>query len=237
MKRLFGIAAILCGMSALHAAPRSFTSTDGKTIEADLVGATGLQATLKLTDGRETVVPLNRLSQSDQDFVAQWLAQHPQAIRYSFVVDATKDKLESKTKGSNLSITTSTATKWLYHVKITNRASQPVAGVTMRYQIHYIDVEGTGKSTEYTFGSKDVPMLKPGESTTIDTDPVELIKTELQGGYMYANGARSRQADTIKGLAVTLEHNGSSVFEFATGGVKKVSEKAVTPNGRTVAPR
>jgi hypothetical protein len=237
MKRFFGIALVCGAISALQAAPRSFTSTEGKTIEAELVSATGLQATIKLTDGRETVVPLNRLSQADQDFVGQWLAQHPQAVRYNFVVDASKDKVDSKTKGSNLSITTATATKWLYHVKITNRASEPVNGVIMRYQIHYIDVEGKSKNTEYAFGAKELPMLKPGESTMIDTDPVQLIKTELQGGYVYSDGSRSRQADTIKGLAVTLQYNGSSVFEFATSGVKKVSEEAVTSSNRTRVPR
>jgi hypothetical protein len=233
MKIVLCIAAMLSSATLLQAASRVFTSTDGKTITAELTSANGLQATLKLADGRETVVPLNRLCQADQLYIADWLKKNPQEIRYNFSVDADKEKMDSKTTGSRSIMTTSTS-KWLYHVKVTNRASQPVDGLKMRFQIHYVDEEGKAKSTEYKFGVKDIPTLKPGESTMVDTDPVELITTQMQDGWMHGDGARARQADTIKGIAVTLEHDGKSVFEFATTGVKKVSQSEGTdPKKRT----
>jgi uncharacterized protein affecting Mg2+/Co2+ transport len=224
MKNLACLTLFLLGTASLQSAPRVFTSTDGKSITADLVGANGLQATLKLADGRETVVSMNRLSQVDQEFITAWVKQNPQTIRYNFSVEAAKEKVDSKVAGSRFSIESSTVAKWLYHVKVTNRASQPMEGVKMRYQIHYTDVDGKVKNTEYKFGVKDLPPLKPGESINVDTDPVDLVSIKLEGGYMYSDGSRPRQTDTIKGLAVTLEHNGKSVFEFTTTGVKKVSE-------------
>jgi hypothetical protein len=232
MKRLTCLAAIIGAMTALHATARTFTSTDGRTIEAEVVSADGLQATLKLADGRQTVVPMNRLSQADQEYLTGWIKANPQAIRYSFTVEATKDKLESKTAPTRDSLVTATTHKWYYHVKITNRASQPIEGLKMQYQIHYVDVDGTTKSSEFKSGEKEVPTLKPGGNTTVDTDPVDLVTTQLGGGYIYGSGAKSRQTDTIKGIAVTLEHNGKSVFEFTTGSVKKV-EGAPAPKTAT----
>jgi hypothetical protein len=237
MKLLSCIVATLGGMATLNLTARTFTSADGKTIEAEVVSADGLQATLKLSDGRQAVVPFNRLSEADQAFLAGWIKEHPQAIRYSFTVDATKDKLESKTASTGDSLVKGTATKWLYHVKITNRASQPIEGLKMRYQIHYVDVDGNSKSVEFKSGAKDVDTLKPGGSTSVDTDPVELLTTQLDGGFVYGNGARSKQADTIKGLAVTLEHNGKAVHEFTTGGVKKVEDSAADAAGKKARPQ
>jgi hypothetical protein len=237
MKRLLCILAILYGMAAPDAEARTFTSTDGKTLEAELVGADAFQATLKLPDGRQVAVPLNRLSQADQAFVVGWIQEHPQAIRYSFAVDATKDKVESKAASTGDSYVKGKATKWLYHVKITNRASLPIEGLKMRYQIHYIDVDGTSKSVEFKSGVKEVAGLKPGASTSVDTDPVELLTTQLDGSFYYGDGAKSKQVDTIKGIAVTLEHAGRSVHEFTTGSVKKVPESAAVADSKNPAPR
>lgn len=228
MKRFTCTAAILLTMTALKAAPRNFTSVDGKTVNAELVGANGLQATLKLPDGRETVVPLNRLSAADQAFIAAWAGQNPQAIRYNFVVDTTKEKVGTKEGRAGVG-SSKTTTTWLYHVKVTNRASQPVEGLKVRYQIHYSDAEGKAKSSEFKSGAKDLPALKPGESASVDTETVDLISTRLDSGYVYRDGDPARQTDTLKGIAVTIEHNGKSVHEFVSAtSVKKVPESAAT---------
>lgn len=221
MKRLFYPAVILLATTSLEAAPRSFTSVDGKTVSAELVSADGLQATLKLADGRETVVPLNRLSAADQAFIVSWMSSSPQAIRYNFLVDATKEKVNS-TETSDVD-TTTTTTQWLYHVKVTNRASQPVEGLKVAYQIHYSDADGKAKSAEVQHGAKQLPALKPGESASVDTEAVRLISTRLNSGYIYRDGGPARQTDTLKGIAVTIMHNGKSVHEFTSGtSVKKV---------------
>ena len=49
---------------------RTWTSSIGTKIEAELVSSTGEQVTLKTKDGRTLTVPLNRLSKPDQEFIA-----------------------------------------------------------------------------------------------------------------------------------------------------------------------
>lgn len=51
---------------------RTWTDIKGRTLEADLVRADVTSVTVKM-NGKEVNIPLNRLSEKDQDFVQQWL--------------------------------------------------------------------------------------------------------------------------------------------------------------------
>jgi hypothetical protein len=60
----------LCLTPFCHA--RTWTSTDGRTIEADLIAKSPTHARLRMTGGGQTVnVPLERLSEADRKFVSQ----------------------------------------------------------------------------------------------------------------------------------------------------------------------
>lgn len=50
---------------------RNWTSNDGKTLQASLLKFQDAKVTLKLRDGRETTVPLDRLGAADRDYLAQ----------------------------------------------------------------------------------------------------------------------------------------------------------------------
>lgn len=66
-KLLFALA-----LTLLPATARTWTSNDGKALEADFVSATETQVTLKLTKtGREVTIFLSRLSEADQTFVKE----------------------------------------------------------------------------------------------------------------------------------------------------------------------
>jgi hypothetical protein len=61
--------------SVLGLETRTFTSSDGKKLEAELVKATDKEATLKRKgDGKEFVIPLDRLSEDDRKYIATHLA-------------------------------------------------------------------------------------------------------------------------------------------------------------------
>ncbi len=71
MKRKWIVALAVFGMGLvlLHAETRTWTSTDGKKIEAEFVSQTGDAVSVKRTDGKTFTIPINRLSEPDQ----QWL--------------------------------------------------------------------------------------------------------------------------------------------------------------------
>ncbi len=79
-----GIIAILLalgfyGMSCADDALRTWTSSDGRKIEASLESASDTQAKLILASGKSADVPFSKLSQADIDYIKEW--QDEQEIR------------------------------------------------------------------------------------------------------------------------------------------------------------
>jgi len=79
------LSAVLLGCiltNPCRGAERKFTSADGKELVAEIVKATEAEVTLKKSsDGKEYTLPLVRLSESDREFVAAWLARKKSNIR------------------------------------------------------------------------------------------------------------------------------------------------------------
>jgi hypothetical protein len=65
---------LLCA-APLSADPRVWTSSDGKTVTAELLDATETTVTIKAENGREFTLAHERLSQADRDVVTAFLAQ------------------------------------------------------------------------------------------------------------------------------------------------------------------
>ena len=78
MTLILGVAAILLwempDLSAQNREVRGWTSNDGRTIQASLLHSDGKTVTLRLADGREAAVPIERLSESDQTYLADMSA-------------------------------------------------------------------------------------------------------------------------------------------------------------------
>ncbi len=71
---------LLLSILALASVPaqevRTFTSSDGKELEALILDASDKDVTLKrVSDDKEFVIPLERLSEEDRTFMAEWLAK------------------------------------------------------------------------------------------------------------------------------------------------------------------
>lgn len=67
---IYSCALVFCIATSLHA--RTWTATDGRSLEADFVSATGTEVTLKRTsDGKVFTLPISRLSDEDQKFISE----------------------------------------------------------------------------------------------------------------------------------------------------------------------
>jgi predicted esterase len=65
---------LAAGLATAHA--RTWTDIQGRSIEAELVRVDGGDPVVNLR-GKETKLPLAKLSAADQEFVAKWQADHP----------------------------------------------------------------------------------------------------------------------------------------------------------------
>jgi len=54
---------------------RTFTSSNGKKLEAEVLSATESKVELKVVNGKTYNVPLSKISKEDRDYVAQWRAE------------------------------------------------------------------------------------------------------------------------------------------------------------------
>lgn len=66
-----------CALSAVpsSAHARLFKDQAGRTIDAEIVGKEGAKVTIKRSDGKEFVVPIETLSQEDQKYIQGWQPQ------------------------------------------------------------------------------------------------------------------------------------------------------------------
>ncbi|MEM1294319.1 MAG: SHD1 domain-containing protein [Verrucomicrobiota bacterium] len=60
------------GLPLAQAETRSFTNSDGRAIEAELVGFADGKAMLKLANGKTAPVPITSLSPADQEYIDLW---------------------------------------------------------------------------------------------------------------------------------------------------------------------
>ncbi len=197
---------------------RTFTSADGRTVDADIVAATAENVTLKLTSGQTVVSTLDRFSTSDRAFIAAWLKQNPAKINYSFQVSYTKDKRGSrKQKTGSVSVTIE---DWLCRIKLANRSGQDLENVDVNYSIFSEQMDEGRPVLRSTRGKITLPMIRANEELTLQTDEVQLASTQLDGGFYYVDGARARQKDSLAGMAVSVRHAGKTVFEWASKGME-----------------
>ena len=197
------LAVFLTLTSALHAGePRTFTSPDGRTLQAEIQAATPDRVTLKTTAGQTLVAPIDRFSSADQEHIAAWRKANPVQVKYRFLADYTKSKSSSSksTSGSE----TITTEIWDCNMKITNQSGQTLEGVSADYVIYFDSLERGSKITRSKTGKADLGTIKSLQQLIVKTDPIELHGVELNGGYYYADGSRARQKEAITAMIINL---------------------------------
>ena len=99
MRKLPFISTVILSVFGLSFAEekRTFTSGDGKKLEAEVVSATKKDAKLKrASDGKEFVIPLDRLSEDDRKFIATYLAKEKVNLRAAREIEVSVE--EGKTE-------------------------------------------------------------------------------------------------------------------------------------------
>ncbi len=61
--------------------PRTFTSPDGRTIQAEIQAATPDRVTLKTTAGQTLVAPIDKFIPADQDHIVAWSKANPVQVK------------------------------------------------------------------------------------------------------------------------------------------------------------
>lgn len=224
-RRCLCFAALSFGLPlALQAAPRTFTSPDGRTIQAEIQSATTSAVTLKLSTGPTVTAQIGSFSQADQAYIAEWRKANPVTTRYDFNLSFIKEKTGSTKKHyRNEEVTTES---WICSVKLLNRSGQTLDKLTTQYEIFYSSQQGAQARVQKQAGNASLGEVKNLQETTFKTVPVSLSTYKLDAGFYYADGTRARRKDSIDGIRVKIFHEGKMVHQWESSGVPK--EQRVT---------
>lgn len=122
-----------------------------------------------------------------------------------------------------------TVEQWAYDVGVTNKTAKDFANVQVKYVIFVKDEKeasgGTDARTVRTPGSTTLASIKGRLRADFQTTKVNLVKTQLQGGYIYTNRGRPRSSDSLSGIWIRIYDGGKMISEFSNPPALATKEK------------
>lgn len=214
---------------------RTFTDTQGRKIEAEIVGVSGSKVTLKLANGKTYTIPLTKLSKDDQFFVEVWADVDkkeggqktegagtviPDNVNYRFELDVNKERIK---KGDKTRVDRGEykLDEWIFKVELENRSQVDLEGLEMSYRI-YVDTKASVKlgsleePPKFYGGRVKVDPIDDGDSVLVKTGSAKLMELELDGDFVFNDGSRNKLDDDLEGVWIKVWHGDKKVAEYKT---------------------
>jgi|WetSurMetagenome_2_1015567.scaffolds.fasta_scaffold774238_1 hypothetical protein len=108
--------------------------------------------------------------------------------------------------------------QWSYAVTVTNNGFQDLAGLEIRYLV-FVKREELGEKKgseriERKTGVTTSAHIKPHGRFEFLTEPADMNKGSLGGGWYYNNGGRIKTEDKLCGLWLRIYKDGAQIAEF-----------------------
>ncbi|WP_227021661.1 SHD1 domain-containing protein [Oceaniferula marina] len=216
MKRIFLTMLSLLSCLALSpsTAARTFTNTEGKTINAELIDVAEDSVTLKLSNGKKAKVPLSSLSEADQEFAKSWQEKNKNKISESDVKLTITKEFEwikrPKTERSERSKKKSSETETYFTCHISNYSKKTIHALEATYTIYQrVSERGEGEPvTVVKEIKKSVPLktLEAKKEVQLDSEKVRCVNMLNKP----AEGPDTSKRETITGFVIKLSSNGTT---------------------------
>jgi len=217
----------LLGTWMAHAEPRTFTNTEGNTVDAELISLEDDTVVLKLRNGAAARVPLKTLSESDQSFVTAWWEENKDKLKpmdVRLTIDKKAERIDRKvtsTGGGNRNalnqpppvVKKVTIDEFHYIGELKSYVRKDVEDITVEYTIYKRvstnDKDGLDTTVEEIDGTDTIRVLKGLGSATFETDEVQCEDVSETGG----NKPRTSKRETILGVVFTLSAGGQDFLK------------------------
>jgi hypothetical protein len=224
--------ACVLGAASLDAGVvRTFTSRDGRTIEAEWLGYRGDTLRLRRVDtDKEFSLALGNLSTADQKEVRELMEKHPE-LREVITKDALRvetSRTKLKMKDKRILNDTQELEAWAYDLTITNLTNYPIPSLRVEYVIagEGERANGGGTSSERVVrhkGSLVVDILPGRERKTLRTEPLICVtRLEFRSGYVngiwvtdYSKPARRVKERSLRGIWFRIYDGQTLIVEQA----------------------
>lgn len=152
-----------------NAETRTFTSADGKTMEAEIVSASNVEVVVKLAaNNRQVKFPISLLSSEDQEYVQKWASENES---FNLRIEAKKETQgsETSTKGD----TKTNIRSYVYGVSILNWGRNDLEDAMIKYRIYTDD-------GSYLEGNHGIELLSSNSTMKFETSGTTLKRCETK---------------------------------------------------------
>ena len=197
-----------------RAESREFTDKQGRKLQGEIIAVSGDQVQIKRSaDAKLFALPIKQFVEEDQKAVALFAATN---VKHNFEVKYAKTKLgKSKSKSDDVTLE---AERWAYKIALRNLSAVDADDVRLDYWLFRRIDDGKIKSAPRvdSTGSLTIASIKKAATYEFTTEPVTLEKTQLDAGYYYLDGTKSKSADSMGGLALRIFRGDKEIFSFGT---------------------
>ena len=221
MKHILPISLALClGCIPAAAEFRTFVSSNGQAMKAELVSHSGGKVKIRREDGKTFDVDPAIFCKQDHESILNWMKSEPEVINYNFDIEVDKKVRDRETHGEGGS-----ETQWVHEISVRNDAQATVTGIRVQYRVLH---ESWGETHmlegDYLLG--DDKELGFNRTLVVTTDPVTIWRNR-----------HSRNG--IKGVLVrVLDPKGNVVTDWVSRetGMKNVTWASTTPKDHCEEP-
>ena len=157
---------------------RTFTSTDGKTLDGEVVTVSKESFVIQNIKGKRITIPISKITQADKDYLETWRKANPD---FKIAVTVLREAGE-KLNGVNPKHNDGELKSENYHWKITvkNQSAEPVTNLKLFY-LQMVEKRdyypGKGPKTALVNKSSDsfmIPRIPPFGSVSLTTKDLKL---------------------------------------------------------------
>jgi hypothetical protein len=261
LRPLLAVSLLAAAASLLPAGEvRTFTSTDGRTIEAEVLGYKGDTLRIRRVDtNRELKLPLSTLSEEDQRAARKLMRENPglrDSIRASDIrVEFSRAKFERE-KTATAYWRDENVESWGYSVSVLNQTNQPIEGLRLEYVLFALtDPEeifetslrkSESERLERTGGREEFEVVPASQRLSVRTKAVVTTKVKYtDGGAIFTAKGKLRSSWRDKELhgvwlriydGPTLVHEASSPESLRTAERWSSSQSPGAPPAASSAP-
>lgn len=207
------VALLLALFLSSPAFSRTFTNQAGKSLEAEIVRATATTVTLRMNNTRTATIKIATLSEKDQEYVTEWLADQIPRLRFDPKMVRSSKKSKSSSYYSSYS---STVQNIAFSVEVKNEDNaKGLEETTMKY---YLIGRHTGKPNVYKIllvQSEDFTVPAAGSHTVRFR---KAINTYYSGSRTYGNNYK------CVGYAVYAERKSDQREVYTFGSMPQIKD-------------
>lgn len=202
--------------SLLQAEPRTFTDAQGRTITAELLEAGEDSIRIRRDDGSLFNIPINTLSQSDQDYITDWIDAQITAAAERMRINVSKFK-DTLSKSDGIAYKTRTEAAG-YLISLFNESMVILDGLNIEYRIFMIRERTYTTSDPRKSRSGSIPVARIDRKSKVDvkTSTLTLQRERLKSDWSYYGSNKRGTADQLDGIWVRVYRGKTLVAEYAT---------------------